>query len=333
MGFREYVVKRTIIAAITILAIVAFNFFLFRLPTFIYGADPADLILDPRMTEERKAELRELWGIPPREATFWDWVNYFVKTYINTLTFKFGYSFQSMRPVINEILARLPNTLILLGVSMLISALIGIWEGVKGGAAPGSKRDSFFVTTSLFIYSLPVFWLGMVLILVFAFYLPFFPVAGGTTSTPPPTDPIAKVIDYAWHLVLPATTLTIANFGSWYLLVRNSVVNVFTEDYVVTARAKGLDERTILYKHVLRNALLPTITVMALTIATIWSGAILTETVFSWYGMGRYFYQAIISQDWPSAEALFYLLALSVVIANFIADILYAIVDPRVRYD
>jgi peptide/nickel transport system permease protein len=290
------------------------------------------MILDPRMTEERKRELRELWGLPPKEATFLDWVNYFAKSYINTITFRFGYSFMTLRPVMEEIAVRLPNTLILMGVSFIIAVSLGIWQGVKGGANVGSKRDTFLVTTSLFIYALPIFWLGMVFILIFAYYLGLFPVMGGTTSIPPPTDPVMKIIDYGWHLLLPATTLAISSFGSWYLLVRNSVVNVFTEDYIMTARAKGLDPKTILYGHALRNALLPTISVMALSIAWIWTGAVLTETVFSWFGMGRYFVMSVLNHDWPASEALFYLIALSVVIANFIADVLYAIVDPRVRY-
>lgn len=333
MGLREFVIRRSITAIITVIAVVIFNFFLFRLPTFLYGSDPADLILDPRMTEERQEEIRRAWGIPPKDATFGDWINYFAKTVFNTLTFKFGYSFVSFQPVSKEILARLPNTLVLIGVSTLVAVLLGIWLGVQGGKDPGKRKDSFLVTSSLFIFSMPIFWLGIILILIFAVYLRLFPIVGGTTSFPEPEGIINKIIDYAWHLTLPASTLAISSFGSWYLLVRNSVVNVFTEDYIVTARAKGLDERTVLYKHVFRNAMLPTVTVMALALANLWTGAVLTETVFNWFGMGRYFFESVVNFNWPVAEALFYIVALSVVIAYFIADILYAFLDPRVKYD
>ncbi|MFQ5909580.1 MAG: ABC transporter permease [Thermoplasmata archaeon] len=326
-------VRRTIAVVLTLLVVLVFNFFLFRLPTFIYGTDPADLILNPDFTEEQQEALRGQYGIPPSNATFMDWTNYFFKTIYSTLTFQFGYSFVSFKPVIQEIEVRLPNTLILLGVATILAIIIGIWVGIIGGRDVGKKKDVAMVVTSLSVYSTPIFWLGLIFILIFSFYLAIFPVTGGTTSYPIPEGLLPKIVDYAWHLSLPAATLTISGFGSWFLLMRNSIVNVFTEDYIVTARAKGLDERTVLYKHALRNALLPTVTVIALSIASLWTGAILTETVFSWYGMGRYFLQSILMQDWPAAEALFYLVALTVVMANFVADVVYGFLDPRIRYD
>jgi peptide/nickel transport system permease protein len=137
----------------------------------------------------------------------------------------------------------------------------------------------------------------------------------------------------AWHLVLPSLTLALVSYGGYMLVMRNTLIDVLTEDYIVTARAKGVDERTVLYKHALRNAILPLVTMIALTFGFLITGATLTETVFNWYGIGRLIFESVIAQNYPVLQAIFYIMALTVIIANFIADILYGFLDPRVRYD
>jgi peptide/nickel transport system permease protein len=150
-------------------------------------------------------------------------------------------------------------------------------------------------------------------------------------SRPPPTDPIARVFDILWHLAGPMTVLTIISFGGFTLIMRASLLEVMTEDYIVTARAKGLDEHTVVFKHAMRNALLPIVTVVALSFGFILSGAIITETIFSWHGLGAWSYDAVSRRDYPVLQALFFIISLCVVIANFIADIVYGFLDPRIK--
>jgi peptide/nickel transport system permease protein len=248
-------------------------------------------------------------------------------------TFNFGISFsEGNRPVVESIAARLPNTLLLMGTAAIITIIIGIATGIAAASKRGGAFDMGMVTTALILYSVPTFWLGMMFILLFGFYIPLFPM-GGTVSVPAPTDPLAYALDVAWHLVLPAITLALVSYGGYMLVMRNTLIDVLTEDYIVTARAKGVDERTVLYKHALRNAILPLVTMIALTFGFLITGATLTETVFNWYGIGRLIFESVIAQNYPVLQAIFYIMALTVIIANFIADILYGFLDPRVRYD
>ena len=333
MGLREWVVKRTINNILTIIAVVVFVFFLFRIPVFFLGVDPADLYLAANMKPEELDNLRRIYGIPTKNAGFAEWTEHFFKYLVNTLTFQFGISFQTLRPVSYEIVQRLPNTLILLGISTAITIMLSVYFGVTTASKHGSRTDVSIITVSLFLNVLPVFWLAMMALMVFGFYLNLFPVTGGSISYPPPTDPLQYALDYLWHLTLPVIVLSIGGFGSLMLIMRNNVLGALTEDYIVTARAKGLSDRIILYRHALRNALLPLITIIALSIAGLIGGAVFTETIFNWYGMGRFFFEASVSQDYPVLQALTYIFAISTVLANFFADILHGVFDPRVKYD
>ena len=335
MGFKEWVIRRTINSIILVILTVAFNFFLFRIPVFLFHQDPASTVLfqvhDPLTVEL----LRRAWGLPdPEEAARnpWIWMDYFWTYMLNTLTFNFGSSFQNFRDVRLEILDRLPNTLALMGISTGVGMAIGIVTGVLAASKIGSKTDVAIVTFSLSIGNIPIFWIGLLSLLIFGYYLQWFPL-GGTVSINAPTDPVGRFMDYLWHLTLPAAVLTLYTYGGYMLLMRFNLINVLTEDYIVTARAKGVDNRTILYKHAMKNAFLPMITSITLSLALFWTGATLTETVFNWRGIGRYIFDAVTAQDWPVMQAVFYLIAISVVIATFIAEIFYGLLDPRIRYD
>jgi len=335
MGFKEWAIRRSINSVILVILTVAFNFFLFRIPVFLFHQDPASTALFQVRDPDVVALLRKAWGLPdPDEVAKnpWLWLNYFYAYMINTLTFNFGYSFQNFKPVADEILVRLPNTLALMGISTFAGMGIGIVTGVIAASRIGSKTDVAIVTFSLSISNIPIFWIGLLSLLIFGYYLRWFPL-GGTVSVNAPTDPVGRFMDYLWHLTLPAAVLTLYTFGGYMLLMRFNLINVLTEDYIVTARAKGVDERTILYKHAMKNAFLPMITAITLSMALFWTGATLTETVFNWRGLGRYIFDAVTAQDWPVMQAVFYLIAISVVIATFIAEILYGILDPRIRYD
>jgi peptide/nickel transport system permease protein len=271
--------------------------------------------------------LRAMWGLDqPLPVQFAQYI-------VNMFTFNFGYSFtEGFRPVIESIAARLPNTLLLMGTAAIITIILGVVTGIAAAAKRGGKFDMGMVVTALTFYSIPTFWLGMMFILMFGFYFPIFPM-GGTVSVPIPEDPLAFAVSVGHHLVLPSLTLALVSYGGYMLVMRNTLIDVLTEDYIVTARAKGVDERTVLYKHALRNAILPLVTMIALTFGFLITGATLTETVFNWYGLGRLIFDSVMQQNYPVLQAIFYIMALTVIIANFIADILYGFLDPRVRYD
>jgi peptide/nickel transport system permease protein len=282
-----------------------------------------------------RENIRISLGIPTKDASFTIWFDYFLDYIVRMITLDFGESFLQRIDVYDLIANRLPNTVILLGTSSVLTIIVGIIIGTTAAARRGSRYDMGLITVSLAAYALPVFWIGMLLIMVFASYLNWFDVAGGTHSTAcRETDCglVGNFLDLLNHMTLPVLALVINGFGGYLLIMRNNLVDVLTEDYIVTARAKGLPENAVLYKHAFRNAVLPMVTLIALTFAGIISGAVLTETVFSWPGLGKLILDALLLQDWPVAEAVFLLIAITVIVANFLADLLYGILDPRVKY-
>jgi peptide/nickel transport system permease protein len=335
-----------------IVAVVCFNFFLFRLPTLVLDVSPVDLMISEELrrnlTREGLQELYNRFGLVPDPDIF-DWIYMFWRYLVNMFTGNFGLSFISQRPVIDEIVARLPNTLLLMGTSSIVAIILGIWTGVKVAADPGSRKDVGAVTVALFIYALPIFWLGMLLLMVFAFYLPTwtnatfgveigFPL-GGTIDydiwVAAKENPYGSLIiagDILHHLFLPMITLGVGGYGGYFLYMRNNLIDVMTEDYILTARAKGLDENQVLYKHGLKNALLPMVTIIALTFGFLINGATLTETVFNWYGLGRYIFTSLFVLDYPVVQAIFMIIAITAILANFVADLLYGVLDPRIKY-
>ena len=331
MGFKEFLVRRLITMTITVLIVLTFNFIIFRLPMFILGLDPADIVIPPEADPVLKVLLRKMWHLPPKNAGWCAWLNYYTTYMSNLITFNFGYSFQ--RPtwkVADLIMARLPITVIIFGSATIISIIIGIRLGVMVGAKAGSKLDVALVSISLFMYSLPAYWVGLLGILFLSSYLKIFPISGFRT-VPPITDSLLATIDVIWHIALPVISFVVVSFGYALLLMRNNLLTVLTEDFILTARAKGFDENYVLYRHALKNAFIPMVVIVVFSIAFIWTGAIITEQVFSIPGMGQLFYYSIIQNDWTVAESLFYLIALSTVISMFIVDIVVAMIDPRIR--
>lgn len=327
MGLRKYIVKRTIYTIILIYIVLTVNFIIFQL----MPADPVTIMASSlRLKPEQAKRLVEIFGL--NEPLYIRYLKY-IK---NMFLWEFGYSYYSQHPVINEIMERLPNTILLLGVSTIFSIIFGVFTGVYAAAKRGEKLDLSIMTSSLIISNLPVFWTGMIFLYVFGFIFKIFPF-GGTISPPSPTnpltDPLSITIDILWHLFLPGFTLFLFSYGAYTLLMRSTMIESLTEDYITTARAKGVDERTVLFKHAFRNASLPLVTNIALSFASIISGAIATETVFSWHGMGLLTWDAVMQADYPVLQAIFYIFALSTIFANFIADILYGFIDPRIKYE
>ncbi len=243
----------------------------------------------------------------------------------------FGYSFSYQQPVLGVILGRVPATLLLMGTALTISTALGLGLGILAAVRPRTLLDHGIMVGTLTVYAMPVFWLGQLAIIVFAVWLKWLPVEG-MTSARGDYSGLQHVGDVAAHLVLPATTLGLVQLALLARVTRTSLREILGEDFVRTARAKGLRERTVVLTHALRNALLPVVTVVGGQIGFLLTGAALTETIFAWPGLGRLLLDATLQRDYPLLMALFILVAVTVVSANLITDLVYTLLDPRVRY-
>lgn len=347
MGLRIYVIKRCIYSFILIFFVISLNFLVF----IMMPGNPIASFVSPELRPEQAEALYEQWGLnqPMHEQ--------YIRYVKNMLTFQFGISFESRRPIAQEIGLYVGNTVLLMGVSLIISIIVGVILGVITASKRGSLTDSGLVTTSLVFYALPTFWMGMIFLTLFAAGFGWFPLRGSqpvawTANPPEPfviTAPLegqnlalnltvnledlsSLVFGRIHHLFLPCFTLFLFYIGGWLLITRATMLECITEDYIVTARAKGLKERKVLYKHALKNASLPIITSAAISFGFLISGAILTETVYSWRGLGLWIWRSIIIRDLPALQAVFYLIGLCVIAANFIADLTYGVIDPRIKY-
>jgi len=334
MTLRSFLLRRLAYTVLLVFMVIIVNWLIFEGIPGQNGAQ-AFLTSSPRLSNnpQPKARLCALWQCNASGT------DQFVSYIHNMLTFQFGTSFQNGLPIATQIIQqqRLQNTLVLLGSSTIIAILVGVALGILASAKRGSFIDSFSVSASLSTYALPTFWIGLLLILVFAEGLHWFP-SGGTVpasfSVPGQApDIVTQFFVRLQYLFLPALTLTLFTYGGFVLLTRATMIEALNEDYIVTAKAKGLSRRVILFRHAFKNASLPVITNAALAFGGILAGAIITETVFAWGGLGYWLFQAVLEKDFPVMQAMFYLIALTVIAANFIADVLYGIVDPRIRYE
>lgn len=330
MGLKAYLTRRIVYSIILILAVITVNFLIFAM----MPGDPMQQYvssLKGNMDAKRYEKLRHDLGLdqPLHERYF--------MTLVNMLTFNLGEDRVTGDPVFNSMKTPILNTLILMGFAEVISIIVGVLLGVVAAYKRGGVLDTSLTTGSLVTYSVPIFFVGWLVILFFAVQLHWFP--SGMTQPPgwirnPPPDMIAYIVGRLRYIVLPALTLFLFTVGGWILFTRACILETINEDYVLTARAKGLKERTILYKHILKNASLPIITNVALAFAFLVSGAIITETLFSYNGMGLLTWRAIYPvPNLTLLQAIFYISALLVIVANFIADLLYGVIDPRVRYE
>jgi peptide/nickel transport system permease protein len=242
-----------------------------------------------------------------------------------------GYSFVSNTPVLELILDRLPATLLLMGSQLVFSISLGITLGVLSARRPNSLLDNTITVFSLASFAIPVFWLGQLLILGFGYYLDWLPIQGMVNLRAGYTG-FDHVLDVARHMILPVLTLTLYNLALILRLTRGSLLEVVGQEYIKVARSKGLSENTVMTKHALRNALLPVVTVIGLEFRALIAGAVLTETVFAWPGLGRLTFDAINARDYPLLMGMFIFISLLVAIGNLVTDLLYALLDPRIRY-
>jgi len=238
-----------------------------------------------------------------------------------------GISFSTTRPVSEMIVERLPATMELMGAAFLLAALAAVGLGIVSAVRQYSWIDNLGTGISFMGLAMPVFWFALILQLVFGVWLGWFPVSGTETVG------ATSVLDHAKHLFLPAAVLSFRYIASWSRYLRSSLLDAMSTDYVRTARAKGLPERRVIGVHALRNALIPLVSIMALNLAALFSGAVITETIFAWPGIGRMFVQAMGSRDYPLLMGILLLGSVMVVVFNLVADILYGVLDPRIRYD
>ncbi|HEY4200587.1 MAG TPA: ABC transporter permease [Devosiaceae bacterium] len=242
-----------------------------------------------------------------------------------------GYSFISRASVVSVIMSRLPATLLLFGTQFVLSIVFGIILGVLSSLKPRSAGDQSVTVLSLIGYAVPPFWLAQMVLLVFSLQMGWFP-AQGMQSLRVPAHGFGQVIDIIQHLTLPALTLTVFNLALIARVTRANMVATLGLEFITYARSKGASESTIIWVHALRNAVLPVITVIGLNIRSLIAGAVLTETVFGWPGIGRLTYDSILARDYPVLMGILIMIGLTIVIGNLLTDIAYALVDPRVRY-
>lgn len=302
----EYTVRRLLQGILVVLAVTIVLFLILQM----MPGDAISLISDPRMPEEKLAELRTEWGLDkplPMQYLFW------IK---NAIQGDFGTSIVTGQKVITVIREKLPYTFMLAGLSLVLQFIIAVPLGLISAVKRGSLLDRTIVSTTIVLWSTPRFWLGILLIMIFSIKLRLLPISGyyGPKS-----------------LVLPLMTMTLPYLAQVLRLTRSEVLDVMRERMVVTAYAKGLKGRTVIIKHVLRNALIPTTIMFFLSLPWILGGAVVIESVFAWPGMGRLLWTSIIDQDFPVVQGIIFLIAFLTVISNTVGDVLAAYLDPRIR--
>ena len=325
----RYAFRRTFYALITLFAVVCINF---AIPRIMPGS-PLFYFANPHMITSHVAmeALKQRFGLDKPV-----WVQFTL--YLQNLfswppNFGVSYLFYPT-PVFTVIMQYLPWTLFLVGVSTIITAIIGILVGIVTGSRPSSKVDTTVISVSMILWTMPFFWLGIILLWIFGLTFHLFPIAGAASRGFSAQNPLGlgDLFDVMWHAFLPMMTLVIAAYAGYSLIMRNTMVNELSQDYILMARAKGLSERVILFSHAARNAMLPMITLIGLNLGYVVSGALLVEIVFAYPGVGYLTYRAVLAHDFPLLQGLFFMVSLAVVAANYLADLAYALFDPRIKY-
>jgi peptide/nickel transport system permease protein len=287
--------------------------------------DPAQVIAGQSGASDAKliAQIRAEYGLdkpyPVQLATYLSRV----------LTFDLGYSYRQQRTVASLIGDRMPATLLLTVTSFVLALIAGIVLGTLAGVRAGKWSDTLLTVVSLLLYATPVFWLGLMLVLLFSVQLDWLPAFGYVTIGVPMTA-LQRMLDIGWHLILPALSLAAVYLAIYARLMRSSVLEVTHQDFIKTAKAKGLKQGSIIIRHILRNAMLPIVTVAGMQAGALVGGAVVIETVFAWPGLGRLIYDALLQRDYPVLLGVFLVMSVMVIALNLLTDAIYRVIDPRV---
>lgn len=315
------VLQRVAAALFLLFLVLTITFFLVQLAP----GDPGVLLMGDQAPPEAAERLRSVYGLDRSlPVQYLTWLGSIARG-------DWGVSFLYGRPVLRVLLGSLGPTALLACAALLVQYLVGLPLGVAAARRRGRPADAAIRMGSLLFYSMPVFWLGLMAILLFAYAWPVFPASHMHSVGAAALTPGERLLDVLHHLALPAVTLGLAMSGSTVRFVRNRMLEVLEEDYVRTARAKGLTERRVVWVHALRNALVPVVQLLGLSLPALLNGSLIAEVVFSWPGLGRTTFQAIVARDYPVILAATAFTAAQVVAGNLLADVLHAAVDPRVR--
>jgi peptide/nickel transport system permease protein len=311
----RYVLRRCGAALLSLIFVLALNFVLFRL----VKSDPVGSLFRGRnVSQEAKDRLRSEFGLDKSMPQ--QFVDYVKQTAQGNL----GISYSTRQPVADEIAGKIWPTVLLVGSATILSAVIGVFAGIRGAWRRNSGFDRSSTGVSMFTYAIPDFYLGILLLAFFSFWLAWLPTGGMNTPGG------SGLVDTGKHLILPCAALAISYFGEYTIIMRSSLLEVLGEDYLVTARAKGLRDALVRKRHAVPNAILPVITLFALNLGFILSGAIAVETVFSWPGLGQATQDALKGPDYPMLQGLFLLFSAAIILTNLVTDLVYGYLDPRV---
>lgn len=328
VNMRAFLARKTVYVLITLIIIITFNFFLFR----IMPGDPTRVLVPKTGDQELIDLIKAHFGL---DKPLWEQYFIYLKQ-VFTLDWGISTGVRKFADVTDVMAPAIMNTVILLGTGTVLAVILGVSVGKFAAWRRGTAADAISMSASLTFYSMPTFLFALFLLMLFAGYLKWFPIKGSEGWLPfvgqTDIDTLGeKLVSRLYHLVLPLTAFTLEIMAEFALIMRNSLTDVLTEDYIVTARAKGLSNKEILNNHAMRNALLPVVTVMAISIGWVLGGTIMVEMVFSYDGLGLMTWDAVLEQDYSLLQALFLLMAIAVLIANVIADIIYVYLDPRVK--
>lgn len=317
----SYVLRRLLASLLLLFLVLTLSFFLLHLSP----GDPALWIGEMPVPPEVRERLRQLYGLDrPLPEQYWTWMR-------ATASGDLGISISRKEPVADMMLRALPNTAALAVGALVVNFAVALWLGVAAARRRGSRLDDWVRTGSLWLYSFPVFWVSLVAILVFAYWLPVFP-AGHTHAVGASSWPsLLRSLDFLYHLALPSLVLGLTLGAGTTRYVRNSLLEVLDQEYLTTARAKGLSEGRVIWVHALRNALSPLLQLFGLSLPMLLNGSLIVEVIFARPGLGRLTYDALLARDYPVILASVTLSAVLVIIGNVVADLLHAWADPRVR--
>jgi peptide/nickel transport system permease protein len=317
----RFIIRRIVQALCLILVLIVINFLLIHLAP----GDPAHILAGQSGDEKYYEFIRAKFGLNQSLTTqLWIYL-------ASVLRGDFGYSLGYQQPVINVIAGRLPATLLLMLSAISLSSITGVVLGVEAARRENSFSDRVINTFALVGHSVPSFCVGLLLLIIFALYFGLLPAQNMSSANGELTG-LNSLLDVLEHLILPAATLTIVYLAQIMRLTRTAMLNVLGESFITTARAKGLSENRVIYGHALRNALLPIVTIVGSDLGMLLSGAVLVETVFAWPGLGRLMLDSLAMRDYPVLLGLLLLISISVAVVNFITDMMYAALDPRISY-